>query len=331
MSLYPIKQKRAFSISSRTVSPTSRGILYILGAMIIFSIQDVIVKQLGSSFPANQILFLRSLFALPMLIAAMYHKTGRLWFSGEQFWFQLLRAVMAYFAYLTYYLSLSALPLAETTAIFFSSPLIVLLISVLFFGQRIGRSRILTVLIGFVGIFVIIRPGVGLVDPAVILPVISAASYAGLVVTTRYIKSSSYDMSGYTILLYIVLSLVSAPLLNQFAGVSSHPSIEFLTRPWVWPTPAQFGLFVLIAATFLTGFIMITEAYHMADPTAITPFEYFMIPISMVWGILIFGEWPDMLSVVGIGLIVVSGLLIWRQGKNKAVPQTTSAEAEPVY
>lgn len=313
MSLYPIKRGRDAGVVS--LSPTNVGIIYILVAMVIFSVQDVIVKQLGSAFPANQILFLRSLFGLPLLMGLMYRKTGRWWFSGEQLGLQVLRAAMAYVSYLAYYLSLSALPLAETTAIFFSSPLIVLLLSVFFLGQRIGRSRLFTILVGFAGVFVIIRPGFAVVDPAVVLPILSACSYAVLVLTTRYIKSSSYDMAGYTILLYLVVALVSMPILSRFSGLSQHPSVEFLTRPWVWPTPAQFGLFVLIAITFLAGFVLITEAYQMADATAVSPFEYFMIPISMVWGMLFFGEWPDLLSYSGIGMIVLSGLLIWRQGE----------------
>ena len=327
MSLYPTKSGRAADVVS--LSPTNVGIIYILVAMVIFSVQDVIVKQLGSAFPANQILFLRSLFALPMLMLVMYRKIGRWWFSGEQFWLQTMRAGMAYFAYLAYYLSLSALPLAETTAIFFSSPLIVLLLSVLFLGQRIGRSRILTILVGFAGVFVIIRPGFAVVDPAVGLPILSALAYAILVVATRYVKSTSYDMAGYTILLYLIVALVSIPLVNQLGGLSDHPSVEFLTRPWVMPTLGQFGLFVLIAATFLSGFVLITEAYQIADATAVSPFEYFMIPISMVWGMLIFGEWPDLLSYIGIGMIVLSGLLIWRQGESVDEGLPEPAQAVP--
>ena len=220
-------------------------------------------------------------------MALMARQIGRFWLSIEQLGAPAHPGVARYVAYLAYYLSFSAMPLAEATAIFFSSPLMVILLSVLLLGNRISLSRLFTVLIGFLGVFIIIRPGFESVDLAVGLPILSALAYAGLILLTRSVRSTSYDMAGYTILLYLVLSVVTMPLVSRFEGLGSHPSIEFLTRPLAVAIAGRSGsLWTDCGPTFFGRFCPADPGLPDRRSNRRFPFEYFMVPISMVWDCL---------------------------------------------
>ena len=103
------------------------------------------------------------------------------------------------------------------------------------------------------------------------------------------------------------------------------PSLEFLLRAWSPPSPTDAPIFVLIGIASALGGFLISFAYRTSEAALVAPFEYVALPLSVLWGVMVFGDWPDVLTYAGITLILVSGLvLIWREARVKGarVPRT---------
>ncbi|MGI9366344.1 MAG: DMT family transporter, partial [Rhizobiaceae bacterium] len=212
---------------------------------------------------------------------------------------------------------LAALPLSEATAIFFISPLVITLFSVIFLQEQVRIQRWIAVVAGLVGAAIIMRPGTDAFQIAAILPALAAVAYATLHMLTRYMGriEKASTMAFYTHVVFLVVSLTIGLVAGdgRFA-TSSHPSIEFLTRQWVMPPMQDLLVMGTVGLASAAGGYAITQAYRLCEAALIAPFEYFALVLALLWGITIFGEWPDIWAWTGISMILVSGLFVlWRE------------------
>ena len=295
-----------------------KAIAFLLGAIFIYSLHDVIIKWISGNYPVHEIVMIRSIFAvIPILLIARVGGGFHL-LRTTHFGLQIIRALLMFASFMTYYLALAALPLAEAVSLFFSAPLFITILSVSALGEKVELGGWLAVFVGFLGVIVMLKPGGNMINPAALLALLSAFLYGtGSILTRRLGQTESgVALAFYPIITYIVFStLVGIVLSFVPAAQQSHPSLAFLFRGW--QVPAQDDLFLLIVLGLCAalGFYFLSQAYRLAPASAIAPFEYTAVPLSVVLGYIF---WRDILgpqSIVGIVLIVGSGLYIFGSKK----------------
>ncbi|MEQ8652981.1 MAG: DMT family transporter [Kiloniellales bacterium] len=288
------------------------GILFLLLGTTLFPIQDVIIKSFSDTYAVHQIVFLRSLCAIPVVLIIAHVDGGLRPFKIGSIGLQTLRAGTAFLSYLVYYMALAAIGLAETASITFSTPLFVTVFALFFLGEKIGLQRWAAVIVGLIGVLVIVRPGLGVFEPAAILALLAAIAYAVSIVATRKLGPTARG-SSMTIFILGFFTLgggLTGLIFSQIDIASPHPSLAFLFRPWSWPEPAHWPLFAALGLISGIGFFALTQAYRLADASVVTPFEYTYLPWAILWGFVFFGNLPDLATWLGLTLIVGAGLFI---------------------
>ena len=308
---------RAGEGSEQVLDMPRTGILLILGAVLLISVQDVIIKWISGDYPVHEIVFVRSPVALLLLVPIIYFEGGLPALRSGQPRLQILRGGLMFLAYTFFYMAMAALPLVEVVALSFVSPLFVTVLSVLVLGEHVGPRRWLAIAVGFAGVVIMLRPGARVFDPTGLLVIGSAFCYASTSVITRRLgrTDSGSAIAFYTTLFYLVSSAVVGLAIGhgRLAG-TGHASLQFLLRRWVVPAWPDLGLLILVGLIAGLGFYLFSQAYRVTRATAVVPFEYIAVPLSVLWGFLIWRDLPGPHTVAGIGLVVGSGLyVLWRE------------------
>lgn len=306
----------------RNLSPSALGALAAIGAVFCFSVNDVAIKFLSGEYALHQVVLIRSTIGLLFLLSLIVPFAGGLRaLRTRRLHMHLLRGLCVVFANMSFFLGLAALPLAEGVAIFFVSPLIITVFSVIFLREHVGPFRWAAVAVGMIGVLVVLRPGTAAFQPASLLPIAAAFGYASLHMLTRYIgkTESSAALSFYIQLTFIVVTAVFGLVAGDGRfNPGTDPSLEFLLRAWTTPALDDAFIFVAVGITSAMGGFLISFAYRTSEAALVAPFEYIALPLSIVWGILVFADWPDAITYAGIALILVSGLvIIWREARSK--------------
>ncbi|MEM6385402.1 MAG: DMT family transporter [Pseudomonadota bacterium] len=294
------------------------GALWALSATVGFTAVDVIVKFLSAGYPHYQLTFLRTVVAMVVLLVIIVPLTGgRIQFRTTRRKQHFLRGICVVFANLCFFLALAAMPLAEAVAIFFVSPFLIALFSIFFLGETVGPRRWAAIGVGLIGVLIVLRPGSETFQIAALLPIGAAIGYGMLHIYTRRMgdTENAVTLTFFTQLVMMAVGAVAGLALGfgQF-DVFEHPSLSFLFRAWVWPNALDAGLILALGLSIAVSGFAISEAYRRSEPAFIAPFEYIALPLSVLWGILVFDEWPDFWAFVGIFLILASGMvLIWRE------------------
>lgn len=294
----------------------SLAILCLVCGIAIFSVQDLILKQISDRYPLHQAMVLRSLTAIPFMLLITR------WFDGtyatliNRNWPAMLgRGVLNFAAYTAYYLALAALPMATTVALYFTAPLFITLLSVWMLREQVAPNRWIAVLIGFGGVIIMVRPGGALFDWAVLLPIFCGAAYALSMVLARQMGAvnSAAAMAFWGNNAFLICSLGLAAVYG-FGGAdaASHPSLAFLTRGWVMPTPTDALLMCSCGAIAAFGLTLLTQAYRIGQNSLVAPFEFTFAFWGLLWGWMFFGDLPDGLGWVGIAVIISAGIFVVR-------------------
>ena len=305
------------------------GSLSAIVAVFCFSTNDVAIKFISKDYALHLVVLIRSLVGLIVLFLFIVPLSGGVKvLYTNRLGLHLLRGFCVVFANITFFLGLAALPLAEGVAIFFISPLLITIFSVVFLKEIVGPRRWAAVTIGLIGVLVILRPGSATFQTASLLPLSAAFGYATLHMLTRYIgkTESAASMSFYIQLTFLVVCLTLGLTIGdgKFSGWND-PSLEFLFRAWSWPNNDHYLILILIGTTSAFGGFFISQAYRISEAAVVAPFEYIALPIAIFWGVIVFGEFPDKTTFIGIALILGSGLyIIWRETilKDAETPKT---------
>jgi drug/metabolite transporter (DMT)-like permease len=309
------------------MTATSRGILALVLGIAIFSIQDVILKLLSGDYPLHQAMVIRSLTALPFHLAIVWWFDGRLsTITTPGWWKMLARGLLNFTAYTAYYLGLAYLPLADTIALFFTSPLFITLAAFLIFGERVSLLATVAVAAGFAGVLLIVKPGATGFDLAALLPILGALGYALSMVIARPLgrteSAAAMAFWGNVCFLLCALALSAIYGTGAYAG-ASHPSLAFLTRGWV--TPPLTDLLLMASCGFIAaiGLTLLTYAYRVAPSSSVAPFEYSFMFWGVLWGWLFWDSIPDRMAWLGIAVIIGAGMIVIRAEpqKEKAAPE----------
>ncbi|HMB77353.1 MAG TPA: DMT family transporter [Kiloniellaceae bacterium] len=297
------------------------GIVLVAFGISIFSIQDVLIRSLSGGYSVVEIMFIRALVALLPMLVFVHLDGGLSTLFIRRPWLMLLRGLFAVFSYSTYYMAIASLPLSTVTSIFFISPLVVTLLSVVFLRETVGIRRWVGVSIGFAGMLMIVRPwtavlGDAAINWALLLPLSAAMTYACSIMMTRKLGQR---YSGAVLAFYAMVSFLIASSLAGFAfgdghlADESHPSLGFLLRAWRWPAPLDLAMIAACGGVAAVGFYCLSQGYRLAQASVAAPFEYIALPLSIVWGYAIWNEVPSATTLFGIALIVGGSLYVLRR------------------
>jgi drug/metabolite transporter (DMT)-like permease len=297
-----------------------KGIGYLLLAMLIISVQNIAIKWIGGDYSALEIVAIRSLIALPCTLL-FYRSEGQKGLpKTKHLKLESLRGLFLFLSYTSYMMGLASLPLAEIEAIRFSGPLIITILSVILLREKVEPMRWLVLAVGFVGVLLVVRPGSATFNLGSIFIIISVIFYGLTVVATRKLQEhdSSATMAFYSSIIYLLASLVLVPIPYLVSNTANaHPSIAFLLREWSLPSLMDLVIMAGLGLIWAAWIFFMSKAYSEAKASDIAPLEYMSMPISIVWGFLIWQEVPTLLTLAGAALTLLSGLYIWYRDRKQ--------------
>jgi drug/metabolite transporter (DMT)-like permease len=290
-----------------------KGIACLVAGVALFSIQDLILKALSGEYPLHQAMVLRSVTAMPLLLAFVAFDGGLRTLHTRGWPILLARGAILFAAYASYYLGLAALPLASAVALFFAAPLFITAMSVIVLDEQVGPRRWVAVLAGFGGVVVIVRPGSALFDWAALLPVAAGFAYGLSMIYARRIgvRETAAVMAFYGngVLMAGAVLLALAFGTGAFAA-GEHRSMGFLMRGWAAPSFVDLGLMLACGVVAAAGLTLLTQAYRIAEANVVAPFEYTALLWAVIYGWAFWRDLPDATAWVGIAVIVGSGLYV---------------------
>lgn len=300
------------------VSATAAGPLFASVAMVMFSLNDVAMKVLSSGYALHELMLIRSIVGLAVVVCIMVPLNGTLsLLKTRRLGMHVLRASFVVFANLCFFLGLAALPLADAVAIFFISPFLITIASVLFLGEVVGRRRWSAIAFGMIGVLIVLRPGTEAFQVASLLQLAAAFGYSGLHIMTRFLRDTenAVSMTFYIQIVFIVVCVVFGLFFGDGKlAEQSNASLAFLFREWRVPDATDLPLMLILGIFASIGGYCISQAYRLGEAAIVAPVEYLAMPLSIALGVLVFGTWPDAVAWCGIGLILSSGLYtVWRE------------------
>ena len=294
-------------------SPNIRGVGFLVLGMLIFSLQDIAVKWIGGDYSVLEIVTFRSLIALPLTLLFFRYEGGQGLPTTQRHKLEYVRGLFYFLSYTTHFMGLAALPLAEIAAIKFSGPLMITLLSVMILGEKVGPRRWLALLVGFMGVLLIVRPGLAGFNMGSIFILISVLFYALATMLTRKLQTtdSSATMSYYSSLVYLMATFILAPLIIFVGDIpNAHPSIAFLFHAWTMPSLLDWVIMSGLGLVWAGGMYCLARAYSLALASIMAPFEYMALPINIMWGFVIWQELPTLTTLAGAFLTLFSGMYI---------------------
>ncbi len=289
------------------------AMLCILGGVGLASAQDAVVKFMSSGYPAYETLLFRCLGSVPVLAFVMWRE-GHGWRIGTPLWRRILvRGLILGVAYLAFVLAIAAMPIANAVAIYFTMPFFVAGLAGPLLGERVRLHRWAAIVAGFAGVMIMVRPGIGVFEPAALLALLSAMGYAVGQMIGRPISQevAPIIIAVWQNIVYTAIGLGLALAFNLFDfGPFSHKSLVFLSRPLVWP--GAFDLVFLLGHGVLAAIAMLlfVNAYKYAETNIVAPFEYSAMIWAVGFGLLIFNDFPDRYTWIGAAVVIVAGVLM---------------------
>lgn len=278
---------------------TLRGVGLLVGALFMFSAMDTLAKHMLVSYPMPGLMWARYMVQLVFMLVLLWPRMGFRLVHTSRPGMQIARGLLLLLSTVFFYFALRHLPLAEAAAISFVGPVLTTLLAQPMLGERATARQWIAVLLGFTGVLIIIRPGGGLFTPAALYPLITAFLFSIYQIITR--KLSGREDPD-TTLFYTAL----------VGG-----AVTTVALPWGWQMPnAMQALFIVGIGLFGGyGHYLLIRAMNHASPTTLAPFVYSQLLWSTLLAFIVFHEFPDGGSLIGMAVIVAGGLLAvnWQQ------------------
>lgn len=274
---------------------TKSGPFYFLISVIFFSVMEILVKFLSSSYPIGELVFFRGFFGLLPIIFVMPKKKFFQNFKTKKIKLHIFRTITGCFALISIFFSLKYLPLADAISITFAAPIFATIFSIFFLKEIVGKKRWFAVLIGFLGILIILKPGTSLFSIYSIFPILFCVGFAASASLIR------------------VLSKTDKNYLISFYYTAGLTLVSLFLDPLSWKIPLFKDCLLLISIGIIgsLGNIIITEAYRKSEISLITPIKYLNLIFAIVFGYYLFNEVPEYSTLIGSVFIIVSTVIIF--------------------
>ena len=271
-------------------SVVAAGILLYSAGIFCFTVNDALGKWLMADYSASQLMFLRAIGASAILAIIMVRSRTSLLPDG-QYGLHVLRIVCSAADTFAFYYSSRSLPLADVMTFYMAAPLVIVALSAIMLGERVGSARWAAVVCGFVGVVIALRPGQAALSMSSLLALTGAVLFALTMIITRRLRATNW------------LALTS----YQVVGTGL---LGAATSALAWTTPNAFdlGLMLVVGIVSMGCFMSLTKALSLAPASLLAPFQY----ASIVWAVLIgwavWGDVPTATTLVGVAVIVASGV-----------------------
>lgn len=288
-----------------------RGIIFMLIAMAGFAIEDAILKILARDLPISELLIIVGLGGFLMFFSVAVVRRKPIFSPHMRNKPFAARFVSDIFAPLFFLPALALIPLATVTSILQATPILVTMGAALFLKERVGWRRWSAIIIGFIGVLIVVRPGMEGFHPGSILAVIGVLFLACRDLSSRLIP---VELSSSTVTAYAFFASV-------IAGGIALPFFD----PLIWPEPAHWPL--LIASIFIGGiaYFFIVLATRVGDVAVIAPFRYSRLLFALLIAVTVLNEYPDWQTLFGATIIIGSGLYtFWRENPRREPPASST-------
>jgi drug/metabolite transporter (DMT)-like permease len=272
-----------------------RGILLMCAGVSVFPFMNAIVKLLAVDYPAMQITWARFTGHLIVMLAIFLPQQRWRLLRTRRPVVQIGRSLAMLLSNLVFVIAIAHVPLATASAIGFTSPLIVTALSVPLLHESVGWRRWSAVMVGFVGALIVIRPGTGLHDPAVLLLLLSSFIYALYQIGTRWVGNQDSAATG--IVFAALLGSLMLTVVQPFIFVPPHTVLDAV-------------LFCCLGLLGGGGHYLVIRAFQLGPAAVIAPLGYVELVGTSILGYLIFGNFPDLWTWIGAGIIIASGIYI---------------------
>lgn len=278
-----------------SASENTRGAVLMSVTMAAFAINDTFMKALLVDIPINQALFMRGLLNVAMVYLVVTRFVGpvRWQMPRRDWWMMGLRSVGEVGAALTFLRAISAMPLANASAILQTLPLVITIVSALVFRDPLGWRRMTAIAVGFAGVMLIVKPGTEGFNSAAIW----ALATVGFV-TLRDLAARALSHAAPV----ATVTVAAAASVTLVAGVM------LLRTPLVPLSPLNWFQLMGTASFVIFGYVISIIVMKLGDVSFVAPFRYTAILWSALMGLLFFGEWPDGLTLIGAGMIAATGI-----------------------
>lgn len=274
----------------------AQGILLMIATMFFFSVMDAMAKEVAHRTDTVMAIWARyagQTIVVALLVAPRLKQVLKTGYPG----LQLLRSIFLLLATTMFFFGFVIIGLANAAAIMSLNPVLVTLGAALVLGERFGPRRAFGVGAALVGALIIIRPGSDVFSAAALLPLGAAVAYTGYALTTRFVGR---DEDAWTSLLYTA----------AFGALVLSVIVPFF---WVPPDATSIGLMLVLGSVGAIGHFCLIRALMVAEASAIAPFTYFGLLFATIWGMTIFGEYPDAYTCLGALVIAGAGIYVWHR------------------
>ena len=278
------------------------GIIFANCAVLTFTVMDAVIKSVSQVFPTGEIIFFRNLFAFIPLLAFAYWRHGGVPLKTSRPWGHVMRGVFGVTSMFCFFLSYKLMPLSDAIALGLSGPIFITVLSVPILGEHVGWRRWSAVIVGFIGVLVMTRPGSTLFDVHALVPLAAAVLYAVAMISIRKLGATEPPT---TIVFHF----------TAFAALAS-----LLTIPWgrvdpdqAWVLPAswtQLGILIVVGLLGGVAQIVMTMAYQRARAATVASFDYTALIYGFLLGAIFYSERPDIFLIVGGCIVVAAGIYI---------------------
>ncbi|MEE3359095.1 MAG: DMT family transporter [Pseudomonadota bacterium] len=285
----------------------AKGALLALLSFALYATHDVIVKELGVNYTPFQIVFFSVLFSFPLATVMLIRDPQPGTLRAAHPWWTLTRTAAVVVTGLSAFYAFTVLPLAQTYAILFASPLLITILSIPILGEKVRLRRWMAVIVGLGGVLIVLRPGTTELSLGHLAAMVASVGSALASIIVRKVGSAE---RAEVLVLY--------PMLANFVIMGA-------AMPFVYvPMPVEhLALLLGMALLGFTASIVIILAYRAGEAVIVAPMQYSQILWAIFFGTLLFNETPDLVTLVGAGVIIASGIyIVLREGQQNASENT---------
>lgn len=294
-----------------------KGLLLALCGFASLSIGDTIIKTIAGAWPGTAVALTRYTAGAVMLGLLLARSEGRRGFVLPQRGWHLLRGLAVGVATVTFFSAIFLMPLAEATAITFTSPMLTVLLAVPLLGERLRAAGLAALALAFAGMIVVLRPSFAELGPVALLPLASALGMSLLMIGNRKVAGSASALAMQFAVAACALPVIA---LAALAGhLSGDPALHIGAPDW-----SVIARCLMVAVTASASHWLVYLGVERAGAARVAPMTYVQLPVAGVLGWAAFGDRPDALALLGAGIIVAAGLMLWRSGR---VPESLKQPA----
>jgi len=296
--------------------------MLMVGALALLGLQDSLVKLTSAEVSLWQFQLLRSGCNLGLILALSRFYQGGFSPYPKHFWAVVMRSLLLVGAMVFFFGGIPFLSLSQIAAGLYVFPIFVAILSALILGEKVGPRRIAAILAGFIGTLLILKPGTADFQLVSLMPVVAGLCYAATILTTRKLCRDENPVAlafGVSIA-FIVTGTVGIIVTTIFSSADSTINWPYLFSGW-HPLTITVGS-IIVACSFLnlTANIGLTRAYQSAESSWLAPFDYSYLVFATFWGMVMWGEIPDIHSFIGMSIIAAAGSYVaWRERREKVL------------